>query len=211
VSQCGGNGSSQPRRPIRRPSVTPLAGETLAILDRLTRFDEALRPSEFLATGGDGLRHPGLYSWWVDPAGAATLTDGLGHEIHAGLIYAGLAGATHNRSGKKSSNTLWGRIHGMHLGGRHEFSTFRRSLGSILASARLAPEIDELALTAWMHEHLRVVAVPVADADTLDDLETTVLTELDPPLNLMKMSKTPIRRRLSELRRPHGRSGRVRS
>jgi hypothetical protein len=73
------------------------------------------------------------------------------------------------------------------------------------------PEIDEPALTSWMHEHLRVVAVPVADADTLDDLETTVLTELDPPLNLMKMSKTPIRRRLSELRRPHGRTGRVRS
>ena len=96
----------------------------------------------------------------------------------------------------------------MHLGGRHEFSTFRRSLGSILASALLAPGIDEAALTAWMYEHLRVVAVPVADADTLDELETTVLAELDPPLNLMKVPKTPVRRRLSELRRQYGGAGR---
>lgn len=200
-----------PEGPAPGSRVGQFGGETAAILVRLRSLDEALRPSELLATGGEGLRHPGLYSWWVDPAGAAALSAGLGHELHPGLIYAGLAGATHTRSGKTSRNTLWGRIHGMHLGGRHEFSTFRRSIGSILASALQSPEIDELALTSWMHEHLRVVAVPVADADTLDDLETTVLTELDPPLNLMKMSKTPIRRRLSELRRPHGRTGRVRS
>lgn len=163
-----------------------------------------MSPPEFESTGGTGLRHPGMYSWWVDPAGAATLSAGLGFGIDPGLIYAGLAGATHSRSGKESSNTLWGRIHGMHLGGRHEFSTFRRSLGSTLANELLWPSTNEAALTAWMYEHLRVVAVPVADADTLDDVETMVLTELDPPLNLMKMPKTPLRKRLSELRRQYG-------
>jgi len=178
------------------------------VIERLGRSGGAMSPLEFVSTGGIGLRHPGMYSWWVDPVGAATLSAGLDHQIVPGLIYAGLAGATHTRSGKKSNNTLWGRIRTMHLGGRHEFSTFRRSLGSILASALLAPGIDEAALTAWMYEHLRVVAVPVADADTLDDLETTVLAELDPPLNLMKMPKTPVRRRLSELRRQYGGSGR---
>jgi hypothetical protein len=40
----------------------------------------------------------GLYSWWGDPVGAATLSAGLGHRIEPGLIDAGLAGATHNRS-----------------------------------------------------------------------------------------------------------------
>jgi len=183
-------------------------GDVAAILARLVCFDDALRPGEFVAMGGVGLQHPGLYSWWVDHVGAATLSAGLGHQILPGIIYAGLAGATHTRSGKESSNTLWGRIGSMHLGGRHEFSTFRRSLGSILASALLAPGIDEAALTAWMYEHLRVVAVPVADADTLDELETTVLAELDPPLNLMKVPKTPVRRRLSELRRQYGGAGR---
>ena len=36
----------------------------------------------------------------------------------------------------------------MHLGGRHEFSTFRLSLGSVLAEALGEDEINEEALTA---------------------------------------------------------------
>lgn len=145
--------------PVRFVPPAPALRE---VIERLGRSDGAMSPLEFVSTGGIGLRHPGMYSWWVDDVGAATLSAGLGHQIVPGLIYAGLAGATHTRSGKKSSNTLWGRIRTMHLGGRHEFSTFRRSLGSLLASALLAPAIDEAALTAWMYEHLRVVAVPVA-------------------------------------------------
>lgn len=140
--------------------------------------------------------------------GAADLSRGLDHPVTPGLIYAGLAGATRSRSGRKSKNTLWGRIKSMHLGGRHEFSTFRLSLGSILAEARGDVDIDEEALTAWMHEHLRLVAVPVANADTLGDVETAILTELDPPLNLDKVRRTPLRVHLSALRKAHGRRGR---
>ena len=127
--------------------------------------------------------------------------------MQAGLIYAGLAGATRSRSGRKSKNTLWGRIKTMHLGGRHQFSTFRLSLGSILAEARGDDEIDEAALTAWMHAHLRLVAVPVADADTLGDVETDVLGELNPPLNLDKVKRDPLRVQLSALRKKYGRRG----
>ena len=98
----------------------------------------------------------------------------------------------------------------MHLGGRHDFSTFRLSLGSILASARTETEIDEERLTAWMHEHLRFVTIPVDDGDALDGLERAVLRELDPPLNLDKMPPSPIRGRLTELRRQYGRKTRSR-
>ena len=98
-----------------------------------------------------------------------------------------------------------GRISGMHLGGRHEFSTFRRSLGSVLASARHDDFIDEKALAAWMHRHLHVVAVPVENAAVMDALETEVLAALDPPLNLSKRPKTRLRLRLTELRREFGR------
>lgn len=56
----------------------------------------------------------------------------------------------------------------MHLGKKHEFSTLRRSLGSILAEANGQQAIDEVELTRWMHAHLRVVPIPVADADTLN-------------------------------------------
>jgi hypothetical protein len=177
----------------RESNVGPLVAQ-------LGAHRRAVTPAEFLSGGGVGLRTPGLYSWWVDATGATELSLGVGNTIEAGLIYAGLAGATRSRSGKRSTNTLWGRIRGMHLGGRHEFSTFRLSLGSILANAWGASEIQEARLTTWIHDHLRVVAIPVEDADTLDGVETSVLRELDPPLNLDKMPASPIRARLSELR-----------
>ena len=44
-----------------------------------------------------------------------------------------------------------------------------------------------------MLAHLRVNAIPVANADTLGDLETKILAELDPPLNLAKVARTPLR------------------
>jgi len=193
-------GAGTPSAPAERAPVPEVA----ELVNRLGSDGNATAPEAFLATNGAGTRHPGLYSWWVDSAGAADLRRGLGEPLQEGLIYAGLAGATRRRSGRRSSNTLWGRICGMHLGGRYQFSTFRLSLGSILASASDAYEIDEAALTAWMHEHLRLVTVVVDDADALDQLETNVLATLDPPLNLDKMPKTETRLRLSALRRQYG-------
>lgn len=181
------------------------ATDVADLIDQLTRAYEAITPAQFLSSAGNGLRSPGLYSWWVDVEGASDLTAGLGHAVAPGLIYAGLAGATRSRSGKKSTNTLWGRINSMHLGGNHEFSTLRLSLGSILAEARGEVDIDEDALTAWMHKHLHLIAVPVANADTLGEVESAILTALDPPLNLNKLDQTPLRKRLSALRKTHGR------
>lgn len=169
------------------------------VISQLRDETHARRPADVLATRGAGLTSPGMYSWWVDEEGAADLSAGLGHRIDAGLVYAGLAGATRS-GGSSSSNTLWGRLSTMHLGRRHQFSTLRRSLGSVLARANGQATIDEVALTAWMHEHLRVVAVPLDDPDTLDALETTILRQLDPPLNLSKVPKTALRARLSALR-----------
>ncbi|KRF37396.1 DUF6884 domain-containing protein [Nocardioides sp. Soil805] len=177
---------------------------------RLADDSAAVDPGEFIAHGPSSLTVPGLYSWWVDLEGAVDLSAGLGLPLEPGLIYAGLAGATRWPSGRPSSNTLWSRITGMHLGGRHEFSTFRRTLGCILANARHEPQIDEVRLTAWMYDHLKVVAVPYEEPDTLGKLEGDVLNRIDPPLNLQGMASTATRRRLKELRRPHAR-GRVRS
>jgi hypothetical protein len=47
--------------------------------------------------------------------------------------------------------------------------------------------------------------VPVANADTLADVETQVLLELDPPLNLDKVARNPLRTQLSALRKKHRR------
>jgi hypothetical protein len=89
----------------------------------------------------------------------------------------------------------------MHLGGNHEFSTFRRTLGAIFAEATGAAHIDEMRLTQWMKDHLRIVTIPFADRDALGRLERDVVERLDPPLNLQGMQLTPVRRRLKELRR----------
>jgi len=169
-------------------------------VDRLRLQATAVAPGEFLGRQGAGLRVPGLYSWWVDRAGAIDLSRGLGLPVGAGLIYAGLAGATRWPSGKRSTNTLWVRIAGMHLGGNHEFSTFRRTLGSVLTNVGQGDSIDENALTVWMHDHLRVIAIPYEDADTLGRLEEAVLKTLDPPLNLKGMTTTPIRAQVTRLR-----------
>lgn len=178
------------------------------LVARLTAARYAMTPKDLFAMGGEGLRRPGLYSWWVDAEGARLLSQGLGHEVGAGLAYAGQAGATRRLSGRASANTLWGRIAGMHLGGRHQLSTFRLTLGSVLASASGAYEIDEAALTTWMGEHLRVLPVPVDDNGALDQLETAVLAALDPPLNLAKMGPSPVRSQLKELRRQYSRKAR---
>ena len=155
---------------------------------------------DLVASNGAGLRTPGLYSWWVDQQGARDLSEGLGYEVREGLIYAGLAGATRTGGGE-SSNTLWGRIATMHLGKRQDLSTLRRSIGSILASRFGWATIDEGLLTTWMYEHLRVAAIPVIDASTLNALESEMLADLDPPLNLAKVERTPLRVQLSVLRK----------
>lgn len=195
-----GAGAITQAPPAPRPDVEDL-------IARLLQTDDAISPADFLATSASLFRSPGLYSWWVDADGAADLTTGLHHPVEPGLIYAGLAGATRS-GGRKSKNTLWGRVKTMHLGGRHEFSTFRLSLGSVLAESREDQAIDEPGLTAWMHEHLRLVAVPVHDPDTLGDVETQVLLQLDPPLNLDKVARNPLRIELSALRKKYGRKER---
>ena len=181
-------------------------GEAASFTDMLLDRSQAVAPSEFLSSRRADLAKPGLYSWWVDEPGAADLSRGVGLPIQPGLIYAGLAGATRWPSGRRSKNSLWSRIADMHLGGRHEFSTFRRSLGSILATADGHPAIDENAVTDWMMRYLRVRAAPYDDPDALGRLEAAVLRAIDPPLNLKGMPESPIRVRLQHLRREYGRA-----
>jgi hypothetical protein len=165
-------------------------------------------PAQFLATRGADLKVPGLYSWWIDRLGADDLTLGLRQPVSPGLVYAGLAGATRWPSGTRSTNNLWLRIATMHLGRNHRFSTFRRTLGAILAEGGGHQHIDEGRLTTWMNDHLTVVTIPFGDPDTLGRLEELVLREIDPALNLKGMTATPVRARITELRRAHRGPGR---
>ena len=183
-------------------AVTPdTAGQGARLAALLADPDQGLTPAEILARGPAGLQVPGLYSWHVDAAGAASLSRGLGLPLPPGLIYAGQAGATRWPSGKRSASTLWTRITDMHLAGSAEFSTFRRTLAAILRPVLGLASENDPRLSAWISTHLRVIAVPVPDPGQLGTIETAVLHLLDPPLNLAGRPPSPIRQRLTTLRR----------
>jgi hypothetical protein len=157
----------------------------------------AVQPDAFLAAGRAAFDAPGLYSWWVDDEGALALSAGLGHRVAPGLVYAGRAGGR-RPTGILSTNTLWGRIATMHLGGNREFSTFRLTLTAALRCSRDVIT-DEAALSRWMHEHLRVAVLPLLPDDVIA-AEQRLLELTDPPLNLQGVPVTPLRRTLSGLR-----------
>jgi hypothetical protein len=157
----------------------------------------------------EGLDLPGLYSWWTDQAGAELLTAGLEQSVVTGRIYAGQTGATKWPSGRVGKMTLRDRLGGNHLRGSIHGSTFRRTLAAalfeplsleLIAPGRLA-RVSEHRLSRWTREHLEVAVYAFANRDALAWLEARVLTVLDPPLNLEGMAASPLRTRLSALRR----------
>lgn len=161
--------------------------------------NEAESASSFPSKGQQVLL-PGLYSWWADPAARHAIGAVLQAEI-PDLIYAGQAGAGTGADLKQ-------RILSTHIGGRIARSTFRFTLASVLRDELnlelLAPneitEESERALTRWIKQHLSVAVFPYADRSTLRRIEEGVLKRLDAPLNLSKMHKGDVRRRLSALR-----------
>lgn len=183
----------------RRQAVVTIGGSDRDEAATFLGDQHQARPLSDLVAVRRELAGPGLYSWWVDEPGAADLTVGLGHLVRPGLVYAGSAGATSSQSGKTSGNTLWGRIVGMHLGPRADFSTFRLSLMAVLSEA-FGDVISQEELTRWMYLHLRVAALVIDDASALGRYEMRVLQVLDPPLNLRHMPATPLRRELGRLR-----------
>jgi hypothetical protein len=156
----------------------------------------------------DEATHAGMYAWWADNDGLATISDVLGALV-APLVYAGQAGATSARSGKRSTATLLSRVRGQHIRGNVYGSTVRRTFAAVLyeplglrtiGPKRLA-EDGEARLRSWIEQHLSVGIVPIHDRDALTTLEHAVLGILDPPLNLNHVSMNEARTRLKVLRR----------
>ena len=162
-----------------------------------------------VALDAPGLDGPGLHSWWVDKGGAAQLSRGLGLTLPPGRIYVGQAGGTKWPAGRPVATTLAQQIAGTHLGGRVRSSDLRFSLAAALLGEltlqvqgpMLVAPASEAALGAWMKQHLAVAVHPVADPGTLESLERRLLIRLDPPLALLHMPPSPVRGRLTELRR----------
>ncbi len=155
--------------------------------------------------------HPGLYAFY---ASAATWRElGLGAPPDGRPLYVGKAEST------LASRDLAGHF-GMRPRGAQSptgSSTARRSLAALLATADgyqgiprnpakpghysnygLSVKHDE-ALSAWMRRRLKITLWPHDDVAALDLIETAVLQELRPPLNLNKV-ETPWRRQVKDAR-----------
>jgi hypothetical protein len=207
---AGDAGDAGDVAPSVAPSVAPAWQERDA-WTALAELDESptLVPVRDWPAGLTCLHRPGLYAWWVDETGAADLSRGLGLTVAPGRIYAGQAGATKWPSGKAGDNTLGKRVGQMHLGGKVRMSTFRWTLASLLfkqldvevQAAMVITPSSEQALTEWMREHLSIAVHPHDDRDTLGGLEHAILERLEPSLNPGHLPLTPVRERLTELRR----------
>jgi hypothetical protein len=153
-----------------------------------------------------GLELPGLYAWWVDSAGATALSDGLGHTVTEGLIYAGQAGAG------MSTRSLQQRLRN-HRRGNIRGSTFRRTLAAALQGPLRIEAVtpgklsvdSEQRLCEWIDARLSLSVYAIQDRGALLVAEAQMLMRLDPPLNLDGMVSTPVRQRLSQLRSELGR------
>ena len=138
-------------------------------------------------------RSPGLYAFHVAP-------DALDHvdwdlATSTCLLYIG-----------KAERSLRSRDVTTHFGtGKTGASTVRRSLAALLSddldlrprprsdtgklyAANFALEPDgDARLSAWMREHLRLATWASPSGVDLGEIETAVLTRLQPPLNLDKV------------------------
>lgn len=160
----------------------------------------AVRPSALLASVDATLRGPGLYSWFVDEAGARQLSAGLSAHVAPGLVWVGQAGAVRPGSGLTSTTTLRNQLAWVHLGSSVRLSPLRRILGAALFRAAEAGVATEAALTDWMHEHLAVVTVGSDAPERLIERAEALSGRLAPQLSPEHASDQQLRTALVEAR-----------
>ncbi|MGB0871559.1 MAG: GIY-YIG nuclease family protein [Solirubrobacterales bacterium] len=174
-----------------------------AVCDSPTLFDASDWPEVF-----EGLAKSGLYSWWVDTAGARQLSEGIDARVKKGCLYFGQAGGTLWPNGNASHHTLLSRIEGDQLNGITARSAFRRSLAAALKSP-LALKTDkqgnlldasETKLSAWMHEHLSLAVFQVTNRDEITNLESQLRPLVNAQLSSFAMPKSKVRVNLAQLR-----------
>lgn len=192
---------------VATPRVS--SGHTLvhalaAINKKPTLFDADEWPELFA-----GIAESGMYAWWADATAARDLSGGIGAKVKTGCIYAGQCGATAWPAGRASRHTLQSRLMNDQLSGPVSRSTFRLTLAAALKKplrlkkagpSELTPASEER-LSQWMREHLSLAVYQCVNRDELNDLETRVLAEGDPALNLFSMPISEVRVRISKLRK----------
>jgi hypothetical protein len=108
------------------------AADVSELTNQLKESERAVSPEVFLATGGDDLRSPGLYSWWVDTAGAADLSRGLGVDVSPG--------ADLRRVGCGDAISEWAHVQEHAVGANQDDAPWRSArVFDISAQSRIGP------------------------------------------------------------------------
>lgn len=194
---------TNPEPPRGRPS--PAQQQLNAVLKNLGRA--AVRvPAATWPANVANIDRPGIYAVWVNQEGAEDLSKGIDLSLESGRIYVGQTG-----SQGKSPAFLRERILGRHLKGSVRTSTLRHTLAAILQRSPGRSRSDEgilppgeSELSKWMRSHLEIAVSPIENPKILATLEQQVIEMLDPPLNLRGMRRTPLRDRISGLRKVFG-------
>ena len=145
----------------------------------------------------------GLYAWWA-PFGAVPGISGPRHPTDAvQLLYVGIS-----PNGPTSNATLRSRVVGDHIRGTTGSSTLRRSLAALLNEQQgwrsrwttrpVLVNRDELALSEWMAERLRLSWAEHPEPWTV---EAEVIAELEPPLNLAENRSHPLYTEVQQARK----------
>ncbi len=107
---------------------------------------------------------------------------------------------THSGTGKTGSSTLRRSFAALWASDLNLVAQPRNPLKpAYFANYGLEPDGDAR-LTAWMEEHLTLSVWPNVQGVVLDELETAVLVQLQPPLNLNKV-RPPWKEDVSQARR----------
>ena len=174
--------------------------------DRLTTFANTERPIEF-PVDKVAARGAGMYSWWADEIARQMLGAPLSATLPP-LVYVGQAGATRWPSGTRSKATLGSRISRQHISGNAGSSTFRLTVSALLLVSLDLTLDDDGRLDAasngrvslWIADHMRIAIARFDNRDELGVVEASVVSKLDPPLNLEHCCSTAPRQTLSGLR-----------
>lgn len=140
----------------------------------------------------------GLYAIYGDESAVSELAIGTPERpLYVGKAERSLVSRdlrTHFATGKTGSSTLRRTVAAL-LKKQLELRAVPRNLTKPDGSANYSLEVhgDER-LTQWMHDHLRLAVWVQAEGTVLDLVETAVLNELSPPLNLAKMGPRGNRR-----------------
>lgn len=146
-------------------------------------------------------KEPGLYAFYGDERAWSAL--GLIPAFDSQPLYVG-----------KAERSLNGRDVGTHFAaGKTGSSTVRRSLAALLAGELALVAVprnlakpdgsanfgldpaSEARLSGWMEQRLSLATWIKPEDTTLDDIETVVVRQLRPPLNLDKVEESRVRLR----------------